>query len=185
MTALLDECSPAFPQSAGRHNELSSNLFNIVRMESAREVIADWMRAVMADKGWTAADWSKETEKNGPQVAASTITRFLANLKDQKKAPTPKVGTIERLAFAANYPMPMEWRGGREPKAINTDLLSAVISVFLEELRDQNIDLTADRTADLICYVYEHFADESLHAAPDPAMIKSQIFKSALENKFK
>lgn len=62
-------------------------------MDRIRQALYDWMRGVLDERRWSAAEWARRAE-----VTATNLTRFL---KDPESSSLPSAETIGRLAWAA------------------------------------------------------------------------------------
>lgn len=62
-------------------------------MDRIRQALYDWMRGVLDERRWSAAEWARRAE-----VTATNLTRFL---KDPGSSSLPSAETIGRLAWAA------------------------------------------------------------------------------------
>ncbi|WP_207479745.1 XRE family transcriptional regulator [Arenibaculum pallidiluteum] len=62
-------------------------------MERIRRALHDWMRDVLDQRGWSAAEWARRAD-----VTPTNLTRFL---RDPARASLPSAETIGNLAWAA------------------------------------------------------------------------------------
>ncbi len=93
--------------------------------ERIRRALEDWMRGVLAERHWSAAEWARRAE-----VTPTNLTRFL---KDPDTASLPSAETIGRLAWAAGSE-PRFLGHGRE--AVPAQRVPVLTVPQLKELRD-------------------------------------------------
>jgi transcriptional regulator with XRE-family HTH domain len=100
-------------------------------MRSEQRIIADWMRRVLARKGWTAKQWA---EKAG--VNPTTVSRAMA---DDYTSVT-SIPTLDALSRVAGGPSPLEVFGEREYDAPSSEALEVILSAILGE--EDGLDLS-------------------------------------------
>lgn len=160
-----------------------------------REEIIEWFESV-TDRDrpghWTAQQWAAEAK---PTVAPSNITRLLKYREDEKKAPTPKPDTLEKLA-RANPPVaaPSSW-GLLQNLADDADFSSTSLEnglpiielsegqqnnhrgssgLMRERLIAQIVYLLPVVPTDILAEVHGHMAIEAKKSAPRTAATKSR-----------
>lgn len=84
-------------------------------MQETRDALQRWMKRVLRDRGWTAAEWARRAG-----VTPTNLTRFL---RDPHSGSLPGADTLGRLARAAGSE-PRFLANGHEPSVWHVPLLT-------------------------------------------------------------
>lgn len=104
----------------------------VAPVRNEQRIIADWMRRILARKGWTGKEWAERAGVN-----PSTVTRAMA---DEYESVT-SIPTIDALARTAGVPSPLDALAEeRRPLIPNADALEVMLDVILRDV-DEALDI--------------------------------------------